>query len=60
MIEKGLSEKDKEIIEQVAATMAISGMPLTEQSYKNLCDIESGRKTKEQVSKEIFEKYSHI
>ena len=37
--------------------MAIENMPLTNACYKNLSAIASGRKTREQVTREITQKY---
>ena len=44
-------------IEQVAATMAVENMPLSRDCYKNLESMASGEKTREQVTREITEKY---
>lgn len=44
-------------IEQVAATMAVENMPLSRDCYKNLRSMTSGEKTREQVTREITEKY---
>lgn len=45
-------------IDQVAATMAIGDMPLTERAYNNLVQIATGEKTVEQVIEEIKKEYT--
>ncbi len=50
-------EQTEKKIEQVAATMAIEDMSLTQASYDNLRDMASGKRTREQVTQEITEKY---
>jgi len=45
-------------IDQVAATMAIENMPLTEKAYQNLVQIATGEKTVEQVIEEIKREYT--
>ena len=50
-------DKHEKMIEQVAATMAIEDMPLSQACYENLRAIASGEKTREQITKEITEKY---
>ena len=50
-------DKHEKMIEQVAATMAIEDMPLTQACYENLRAMASGEKTREQITKEITEKY---
>ena len=52
-----LTPEQKHRLEQVAATMAIENMPLTQSSRQNLEDLASGRKTREQLTKEITKKY---
>ncbi len=52
-----LTPEQKYRLEQVAATMAVENMPLTQSSRQNLEDLASGRKTREQLTKEITEKY---
>lgn len=47
----------EKMIEQVAATMAIEDMSLTQASCENLRAMASGGKTREQVTQEITEKY---
>ena len=46
-------DKHEKMIEQVAATMAIEDMPLTQACYENLRAMASGEKTREQITKEI-------
>lgn len=50
-------DKHEKMIEQVAATMAIENMPLSQACYENLRAMASGEKTREQLTKEITEKY---
>lgn len=51
-------DKHEKMIEQVAATMAIEDMPLSSKpAYENLRAMASGEKTREQITKEITEKY---
>ena len=50
-------DKHEKMIEQVAATMAIEDMPLTQACYENLRAMASGEKTREQITQEITEKY---
>lgn len=50
-------EQTEKKIEQVAATMAIEDMSLTQASYDNLRAMASGKRTREQVTQEITEKY---
>ena len=52
-----LTPEQKCRLEQVAATMAVENMPLTEISRRNLEDLATGKKTREQLTKEITEKY---
>lgn len=54
---KKLNKEQKEQIKQVAATMALSNMPLTKVDYQNLIDAVTGVKTVEQVTAEIVTKY---
>ena len=44
---------------QVNATMAIENMTLTEQTYKNLIEVTSGKKTANQMAEEIRRRYMH-
>lgn len=47
----------EKMIEQVAATMAVENMPLSQACHENLRAMASGEKTHEQVTQEITEKY---
>lgn len=47
------------MINQVAASMAIENMPLTDEACKNLQAMASGKKTIEQVIIELKKKYYH-
>ena len=51
-----LTPEQQDQIDQVEATMSISNMPLSEQDKQNLVDMATGKKTIDQVIKEI-EKY---
>ncbi len=57
MSNKTIRPKKEKMIEQVAATMAIENMPLSNDCYKNLRAMASGEKTREQITQEITEKY---
>lgn len=52
-----LTPEQQFMIDQVAATMAIEDMPLTDQAYKNLIDIATDRKTVDEVINEITKRY---
>lgn len=52
-----LTPEQQFMIDQVAATMAIEDMPLTDQAYKNLIDIVTGRKTSDEIIAEITKRY---
>ena len=52
------SPEQKSIIEQIAATMAIEDMPLTERCYENLRATITGEKTENEVIAEITRRYS--
>lgn len=54
MTTRELTSKQQNVIDQVAATMAIEDMPLTEKCYQNLKDTVTGKKTEEQVIREII------
>ena len=43
-----------EVIDEVAATFVLEGMPLTEQNIEDLRDIEMGRKSTEDVRQRII------
>lgn len=53
-----LTIKQKDMIRQVAATMAIEDMPLTKRCYENLAATAAGTKTVEQVIGEIKRRYA--
>ena len=57
MQNKTITLKQRKMIEQVAATMAVENMPLSRDCYNNLRAMASGEKTREQVSQEITAKY---
>lgn len=57
MQNKTITLKQKKMIEQVAATMAVENMPLSRDCYNNLRAMASGEKTREQVAQEITAKY---
>lgn len=57
MLHTRLSSEQEKMIEQVAATMSIENMPLSRNCYKNLRAMASGKKTREQITQEITEKY---
>lgn len=59
MQEGPLSAKAEEQIRQVAATMTIENMPLTEQCYKNLYDLASGAKSIDGVIADMDRRYAH-
>lgn len=46
-------------INQVKATMEIENMTLTEQTYKNLIEVTSEKKTANQMAEEIKRRYMH-
>lgn len=52
-----LTPKQQYMIDQVAATMAIEDMPLTDQARQNLIDVATGRKTTDEVAAEITKRY---
>lgn len=45
-----LTKKQEDMVVQVAATLAIEGMALTEEDYRNLAEVASGRKTEEEMA----------
>ncbi len=53
-----LTPRQQFMINQVAATMEIENMPLTERAYNNLVEIVTGEKTAEEVIEEIKTKYT--
>lgn len=54
-----LTPEQQNIIKQVEVNMALSDMPLDEQSLQNMVDIVTGKKTSEEVIEEITKKYMH-
>lgn len=54
---KTMTPTQEKMIEQVAATMSIEDMPLSQACHENLRAMASGEKTREQVTQEITEKY---
>lgn len=52
-----LTPQQQFMIDQVAATMEIENMPLTERAYNNLVEIVTGEKTTEEVIEEIKRKH---
>ncbi len=54
-----LTPQQQHNIDQVAATMAIEDMPLTERAYKHLVQQATGEKTADQIAEEIKRKYTN-
>lgn len=54
-----LTQQQRYEINQVKATMEIENMTLTEQTYKNLIEVTSGKKTANQMAEEIKRRYMH-
>lgn len=54
-----LSQQQQYNISQVAATMAIEEMPLDDQTYNNLTQLATGKKTAEQIINEIKKEYKN-
>ena len=52
-----ITPEDEEAIDQVAASMALSGMHLDKDCYERLYQLASGEKTLEEVIAELDEKY---
>ena len=52
-----LTPEQQFMIDQVAATMAIEDMPLTDQARQNLIDLVTGRKTSDEIRAEITKRY---
>lgn len=46
-------------IAQAAASLSIEGMQLTEEDYRNLADVATGKKTEEQMAEELTERYQN-
>ena len=59
-MKKPLTPEQQYTIEQVAATMAIEDMPLTEQCYENLKLMATGKKTKKEIISDITRRYSNV
>lgn len=53
-----LTAEQQNMINQVAATMAISDMPLTEENIKELEDIVTGKITIEESIEQMKQKYA--
>ena len=53
-----LTPEQQYMIEQVAATMAIENMPLTEQCYENLEALASGGETADEIILRIMGRYA--
>lgn len=54
-----LSQQQQYNISQVAATMAIEEMLLDDQTYNNLTQLATGKKTAEQIINEIKKEYKN-
>lgn len=54
-----LTPQQQYAIDQVAATMAIEDMPLTESAYKHLVQQATGEKTADQIAEEIKKEYTN-
>lgn len=52
-----LTPKQQFMVDQVAATMAVEDMPLTDQAHQNLIDVATGRKTTDEIAAEITKRY---
>lgn len=52
-----ITREQEDMIAQVASTMAIEDMPLTERACHNLAEAASGKKTADQIAGEIAERY---
>ena len=49
-----------DIIRQIASTMAVENMPLTERAYENLIRLSKGEVTSDQIVDELKEYYTNI
>ena len=49
-----------DIIRQIASTMAVENMPLTERAYENLIRLSKGEVTSDQIVDELKEHYTNI
>ena len=54
-----LTAKQQSMIDQVAATMEIEDMPLTERCYEDLRAAAAGEKTVAEVIAEILRRHTH-
>ena len=54
-----LTPQQQHNIDQVAATMAIEDMTLTERAYKHLVQQATGEKTADQIAEEIKKEYTN-
>lgn len=60
MSREPLTPEQQDMIDQVAASMAIENMPLTKRCYDNMRAVLTGEKTEEQVAQEIIRRYTHV
>lgn len=56
---KPLTARQQEIIDQVAATMEIENMPVTEQAYENMRAYLTGEKSKQEILDDIKARYAN-
>ncbi|MCB6991958.1 hypothetical protein LI177_00345 [bacterium 210820-DFI.6.37] len=56
---KSLTAEQQEMINQVAATMAIENMPVTKQAYENMRAYLTGEKTKKEILDDIKVRYTN-
>lgn len=56
---KPLTARQQEIINQVTATMAIENMPVTKRAYENMRALLTGEKTEEEIFNEIKARYAN-
>ena len=59
MQRKPLTQRQQAMIDQVAASMAIEDMPLSERCYENLREMLAGEKSEEQAIEQITGRYAH-
>ena len=59
MEKETLTPEQQEMIDQVAATMALEDMALTPAAYENLRQMATGEQTFEQLQEKIKAKYDH-
>lgn len=60
MNKKLLTPEQQNMIDQVAASMAIENMPLTQECYDNMQSVLTGEKTEEQIAQEIIRRCTHV